>query len=248
MSAEAQSDDRGGLRATFGPTWEGARIGAMLCMPMLPGAFVFGLANGALSAQKGLDFLETFAMSGLLFAGAAQATAMELWRPGGWSLASLLAVVGVVAAVNARMFLQGASLRPWLSNAPASTIYPNLALMTDMNWSLGVSYRARGGNDIGMFISIGVISWLVWTPACMIGYELTNYVADPKRYALDLMIVVVFSALSINVFRRATRWPPFIVAGLVALLASWLLPGFWFVVIGAVAGAMAAAFAGPKDA
>jgi predicted branched-subunit amino acid permease len=236
-----------GSSEPLGPTLQGVRLGVALAAPLLPGTVVFALANGAASAQKGLGFWETFGMSGALFAGASQAMAYEIWPTGLWSLAGLLACVGVVGAVNARLFLMGASLRPWLSQAPAALIYPNLALMTDMNWSLGIAHRARGGNDVGVFLGVGALSWIVWTPFCMVGWALTGIVADPKKYALDLMMVVVFSAMSIGVFRRARRLAPFLVAGAVALAASWALSGFWFIVIGALAGAVTAA-AGGRDA
>lgn len=228
----------------LGPTRAGLAQGVRMALPFAPGALVFGLANGALSAQKGLGFGETFGMSGILFGGAAQAMATQMWPREAWSLSLLIALVGVVAAVNSRMFLMGASLRPWLSQAPASLIYPNLFLLTDMNWAIGVGYRANGGNDVGIVLGAGFLSWLVWTPACMAGWALTGAVADPQRYGLDLMMVVVFSAMSINVFKRARSLAPFVVAGAAALAAAWLLHGYWFIVIGAVTGAASAALRG----
>ena len=234
----------GAFTGPLGPTREGMTHGVHMALPLVPGTIVFALANGALSAQTGLSFAETFGMSGVLFAGAAQAMATQLWPRDAWSLSLLLTMVGVVAAVNSRMFLMGASLRPWLSQAPPSLIYPHLALLTDMNWSLGVTYRARGGNDIGVVLGVGMLSWLVWTPACMAGWALTGAIADPRRYGLDLMMVVVFSAMSINVFKRARALAPFAVAAVVSLAAAHLLQGFWFIVIGALAGAAFAAFSG----
>lgn len=228
----------------LGPTVAGMALGMRMAAPLAPGMIVFALANGALSAQTGLSFAETFGMSGVLFAGAAQAMAMQMWPHGAWSLSTMLTMVGVVAAVNSRMFLMGASLRPWLSQAPASLIYPNLAFLTDMNWSLGVSHRANGGNDIGVVLGAGLLSWAMWTPLCMLGWGLTGLVTDHRRYALDLMMVVVFSALSINVFKRAKAMSPFVVAGAAALAAAWLINGFWFIVIGAAAGAGWAALRG----
>ena len=221
----------------LGPTLAGVSNGLRLAAPFVPGIIVFALANGALSAQMGLSFAETFGMSGIMFAGAAQAMATQMWPHETWSLSVTLAMVGVVAAVNSRMFLMGASLRPWLSQAPPSLIYPNLALLTDLNWSVGISYRASGGNDLGVVLGAGFLSYLVWTPFCMVGWAVTGLVADPKRYARDLMIVVVFSAMSINVFKRARAISPFFVAGVTALASAHLIGGFWFIVIGAVAGA-----------
>lgn len=221
----------------LGPTAAGMALGVRMATPFMPGMIVFALANGALSAQTGLTFAQTFGMSGVLYAGAAQAMAMQMWPHGAWSMSATLAMVGVVAAVNSRMFLMGASLRPWLSQAPASQIYPHLGLMTDLNWSIGVAHRANNGNDVGVFLGAGLISWAIWTPCCMIGWAVTGLVADPRRYALDLMMVVVFSALSIGVFKRAKAASPFFVAGAAALASSYLIGGFWFIVIGAVAGA-----------
>ncbi|QLP96256.1 MAG: AzlC family ABC transporter permease [Rhodoblastus sp.] len=228
----------------IGPTLAGMALGARMAAPFAPGLIVFALANGALSAQTGLSFAETFGMSGVMFAGGAQAMATQMWPHGAWSLSTTLTMIGVVAAVNSRMFLMGASLRPWLSQAPASLIYPNLALLTDLNWSIGVSHRANGGSDIGVVLGAGLLSWIVWTPICMLGWALTGLVTDPRRYALDLMMVVVFSAMSINVFKRARSASPFVVSGAAALAASWLIGGFWFIVIGAVAGAGWAALRG----
>jgi predicted branched-subunit amino acid permease len=228
----------------FGPTLEGLRRGAMLAMPLVPGTFVFALANGALSAQRGLSVDETFGMSAILFAGASQAMAYQIWPSGAWSLGVLLAMVGVVAAVNARMFLMGVSLRPWLSHAPPALIYPNLALLTDMNWSVSMAYRARGGNDVGVFLGAGLLSFVAWVPFCMIGYFATSYVPDPRKYALDLMMVVMFSAMSINIFKRARSRTPFVAAGAATLAASYALPGFWFTIVGALAGAGYAAMRG----
>ncbi len=48
-------------------------------MPVMPGMIMFGAAFGALAAQKGLSLLEATLMSGLVYAGASQFVALEMW-------------------------------------------------------------------------------------------------------------------------------------------------------------------------
>ncbi len=226
--------------AASGMTLAGMRAGALMTLPMTPGIFAFGLAIGALSAQRGLTLFETWALTTFLNAGAAQAVAYQVW-PEVWSLAALIAVVGVVFTVNARLMLMSASFRPWLGNLPARQVYPSFAVFTDMNWSLGVAYHARGGRDAGMLVGAGLFTSLVWSLAAIPGWLMVAHVADPRVYALDLMLVVMFSTMSIPVMRRARALAPFVVAGVVALAVGALAPGFWFIVAGALAGAVAGA-------
>ncbi|MEH0071456.1 AzlC family ABC transporter permease [Pannonibacter sp. Pt2-lr] len=66
---------------------------------------------------KGLTLAETLLINAFVFAGASQFVAMELYRDP-VTPAVLLAMTGIAAAVNLRMLLLGASLRPWLGASP----------------------------------------------------------------------------------------------------------------------------------
>jgi hypothetical protein len=92
-------------------SFKGCVQGALLCVPGFPGVVALGMVFGTVAAQKGLTFLETIMINSLVFAGASQFVAMEVYSdPLTWG--SLIAMVGVTAAVNMRMLLIGASLRP----------------------------------------------------------------------------------------------------------------------------------------
>ena len=53
--------------------------GALTILPLLIAVVVYGLLFGTLAAQKGLSPLETALMSALVFAGASQFVAVEIW-------------------------------------------------------------------------------------------------------------------------------------------------------------------------
>ena len=73
-------------------TLAGAARGARAVLPIVPGAIAFGLVYGFLAGERGLSVLEIGLMSMLVFAGASQFLALELWgHP--------LPVVGIVLGV-----------------------------------------------------------------------------------------------------------------------------------------------------
>jgi predicted branched-subunit amino acid permease len=84
----------------------------------MPVMAVFGIAFGAVAVQDPLSLLDATLMSALVFAGASQFMAVELWTA---SLdARTVAAVGLVTAtINMRFVLMGTSLRPWLGAQPA---------------------------------------------------------------------------------------------------------------------------------
>src|SRR3954451_3044889 len=82
-------------------SWAGLVEGARLAMPVMPGMVLFGAAVGALAAQKGLSLLEATLMSTIVYAGASQFVALEMW-PDIATLSGIAAIGLVTAAVNMR--------------------------------------------------------------------------------------------------------------------------------------------------
>lgn len=60
-------------------TTDGAARGARAVLPIVPGAVAFGLIYGFMAGEKGLTALEIGLTSMLVFAGASQFLALELW-------------------------------------------------------------------------------------------------------------------------------------------------------------------------
>ena len=140
-------------------SWAGFAEGARLVMPVMPGMIMFGAAFGALAAQKGLSLLEATLMSGLVYAGASQFVALEMW-PEIATLGGIAAIGLVTAAINMRFILMTASLRPWFGTLPAWQSYPALFTVTDPGWLIAMNYHAKGGRDAAIIVGGGLAFWL----------------------------------------------------------------------------------------
>ena len=210
--------------------------GARLALPFLPSAIVFSTAVGAAAAQKGLGFWETVAFSGLVFAGASQMMALELW-PTAWTASALLQVVAVTALINARMFLMSAAVQPWMAGGPRALNALSLFTFTDLSYMLSVREREEAGRDLGLLLGSGLLLWTVWTVATPAGYLAGAFLSEPRRFGLDLLVPLMFAAMLVPLWRGFGPALPWAVAGAVALLVQALVPGYLFILAGAVAGA-----------
>jgi len=217
--------------------WEGARLTA----PLLPGTIIFAGVFGTLAAQKGLSLTEALLMNAIVFAGTSQLVAMEVWSYP-LTAGTIASLALVTAIVNARFFLMTASLRPWMGPLPAWQVYPPLLLNVDGNWIVGARYHANGGMDASVYLGSGLALWVLWVVAVIPGYLAGSFIANPARFGFDLMLPIFFTAMIVQMWRGARRAIGWAIAGLVALAVSYLVPGYWFIVAGAVAGSVAGGF------
>ena len=221
-------------------TLEGCLYGARLTLPLLPGIIVYASAFGAAAVQKGLSLWQTLAMSAFVFAGASQMVALEVWREV-WSPATLLGLAAVTAIVNSRMILMGASLQPWMAGSPRTANAVTLFFFTDASWLLGTRYQAEGGRDLGVLLGSGVALWITWVAATLPGFLAGALVPDPRRFGLDLVMPIFFVAMLAPLWQGLRPARPWAVAGAVALAVHALVPGYAFIIAGALAGSLAGA-------
>jgi predicted branched-subunit amino acid permease len=135
-------------------SWAGLAEGSRLAMPVMPGMVLFGAAFGALAAQKGLSLLEATLMSAVVYAGASQFVALEMW-PDIATFSGITAIGLVTAAVNMRFILMTAALRPWFGTLPAWQSYPALFTITDPGWLIAMDYHAKRGRDAAILVGGG---------------------------------------------------------------------------------------------
>ena len=222
-------------------TLAGCLVGMRLTLPVLPGLLAFAIAFGTASAQRGLTLGESVAMSMFVSGGASQMLSIELWRDA-WSIGAVATITLVTATVNARFMLQGASLQPWMKGAPVMAQAATLFVLFESSWMVAERHRAEGGRDLGVMFGSGVLSWAVWFTSTVPGYLAGTLVSDPRRYALDLVLPFFFAAMAVPLWRGvAVSALPWAVAAAVALGVQAILPGYLFIVAGALAGALTGA-------
>ena len=211
-----------------------------MTLPLLPGMIVFASAFGTAAAQKGLTLAQALGLSGFVFAGAAQMVGLEVWQAT-WTPAALVGIMALTAVINARMILMGASLQPWLAGEPKLRMAASIFLLTDASWLMATRYSSEGGRDVGILIGSGALLWLTWVPATIPGYAFGTIVSDPKRFGLDLVMPIFFAAMLVPLWKGWRPARPWAVAAAVALIVHALVPGYAFIIAGAVAGATAGA-------
>ncbi len=207
--------------------------------PMLPGTIAFGMAFGALCAQKNFTLTEVQVMMAFVYGGLSQFVAVSSW-PGTLTLSSIATLALLTATVNIRFSLMSASLRPWFGTLPWWQSYPSMLLVTDGGWLAATRYRNHGGADAWFFVGGGIVLYVLWFLSSVPGYLLAGQLSDPKKYGVDLVVPAFYAAMLVPAWKGPRRAIPWAVSGIVALAVHWLVPGWWFIIAGAVSGAICA--------
>jgi len=216
----------------------GLRYGVRAALPAFPGFIMFAVAFGTAAAQKGLSLAEAMGLSVFVYAGASQMVGLEIWQKA-WTPTTLLTIMTVTAVVNSRLILLGATLQPWLRHEPLPRSALNLFLITEAGWLIGTRYHNEGGRDVGVLLGAGLILWLVWQISTCLGFFAGALVPEPKRFGLDLVMPVFFSIMLVPLWKGARTSLPWLVAGVVSYVTHALVPGYGYMVAGALAGVIA---------
>jgi predicted branched-subunit amino acid permease len=222
-------------------SWAGLRLGMRRGLTITPGIMVFGLVVGAAAERHGLSAFENVAMNLLVYSGIAQLVALEVWpSPITWgAVASFALLAGVLGA---RMLLMGVSIQPWFGKLPKWQSYLLLFYLTDASWLIAIRYYAEGGRDPAVYLGATISMTGGWLVAAVAGYGLGGFVVDPARYGLDLVMPVFFAAMLVPLWKGRRGAYGWIVAGVVAVAVQHFVPGWWFIIAGALTGALAGAF------
>jgi predicted branched-subunit amino acid permease len=204
-----------------------------MSVPLGVASIAFGLGFGVLARETGLSFLEAVVMSGTVFAGASQMVAMEAWS----DPPAILALTILVTTINIRHVVMGAALRPWMQAIPVLKSHATLAVMTDVNWAMGMAERRKGEADAGIILGGGLILWVGWVCGTALGHTLGEAMGDPRAYGIDVIVPAFFALMLSPLWPGWRNTAPWFCAAVVALLVHSFVGGTWHVVAGGLAGA-----------
>lgn len=193
---------------------------------------VFGVAFGLAAAQAGLDNPSIIAMSTLVFAGAAQFAALELWG----AQVSLLPLAVTVFAINARHLLMGATLYPWLRHLSPTKRYGVMLVVSDANWAMSMQALSRGEPGMGVLFGGGLAIWSFWILGTWLGLYFGSAIHDPVSLGLDMVMGCFLLAMVVGGQKSWRILIIWIIAAFSSLMAYWYLPANSHVVVGALAG------------
>ena len=217
------------------------RHGAVDMLPFVPGLAGFAMAYGTVAARKGMTLFETLLMSGTVFAGVVQMVVLDSW-PQTLTAGAIAGIVALTALGNSRYLMSGATLRPLHNNQPARMAYPTLFFLVEPPWLMSLRYYSIGGRDPAYLLGGGVFLYFIWVTTAIPGFLAGAAVGNPKQFGIDLLVPAFFVAMMVPLWRGPRRSYGLIVGALAAALTDFLFGGFWYLIVGAVAGSIAGAF------
>jgi 4-azaleucine resistance transporter AzlC len=203
-------------------------------VPLSVFVVVFGVAFGLAAAQSGLSAPTIIAMSTLVFAGASQFAALELWGP----QVSLLTLIITVFAINARHLLMGATLYPWLRHLPPIKRYGVMLVASDANWAMAMQAFSRGQPGLGLLLGGGLALWSFWIFGTWLGVYFGSVIQDPERFGLDMVMGCFLLAMVVGGEKNLRMLVIWTLAASSSILAYWYLPENSHVIVGAITGGL----------
>jgi len=209
-------------------------------VPVAISIAAYGVVWGVLARQAGLSIGEVVLMSGIVFAGASQFVALDMWTPGELPI---LSIVIATAIVNLRLLLMSATLRPLVAHLPLRRSLPAMFVVSDEQWAMTMTQVHRGRGSVAFLLGTGAVSWFAWMTSTLAGRLAGSFIDDPARYGLDFAFTATFLALLLGMWKGRADLIPWLVGAAAAILSAKLVEGNWYIVIGGLVGSFAGALA-----
>lgn len=185
-----------------GPNFRlGVFLGAPFALSMIPFAIVTAIA----AQNANMSVLETLGASTIVFAGAAQLTAMELSLHG----TPTLLIFGAAVLVNLRFLMYSAALSPHVQSETRRIRSLVSYLLTDAAFGISTaqSRKETTTRAAWFFIGAGGVIWLAWQVGTVLGLTLASNM--PTNLSLEFSVGLAFVAM---VVPHVRDWPTVIAA------------------------------------
>lgn len=197
--------------------WTGFRMGVPFLLVVMP----FGLLFGVVATEAGLTPVQTLAFSSVVFAGAAQFTALQLMVEN----APMLIVMATALAVNLRMAMYSASLSLWIGKTPLWKRALIAYVIVDQSYAVAIN-RFEDQPDLTVpqrvAFFLGAVSPVcpMWVVATGLGIWLGDSI--PDWMALDFAVPICFLAIIAPMMRTLAHMLAAVTSIVLALLLAGL--------------------------
>lgn len=210
------------------------RAGVRDISPVLLGVVPFGLVFGIAAVEAGFTTAQTIGMTVLVYAGASQLAAIELFGES----APLAVIVFTAIVINLRMMMYSASIAPHFQDLRVRTRAGLAYFLTDQAYAMSISEFSRNSERarIPYYLGTALGIWAVWVASTVLGVVLGAGV--PPEWGLSFAVPLVFLAILVPSMTDRATIVAGIVGGAVALVAAGV-PFDLGLLIGAIAGLLA---------
>ncbi|KHN67128.1 branched-chain amino acid ABC transporter permease [Acinetobacter calcoaceticus] len=186
--------------------------GAMDILPLSISVIPWAILAGSMAIQAGLSFYKALAMSGIVFAGAAQLVSLSMIMEG----ASAFTIYVTIFLLTAQHFIYALTLRNDISILPLSKRLSLGFLLTDELFAVCASGEKRQPEYL---LGAGLSFYLFWVVFSLVGILLATVIPNLLNYHLDFSIVAIFIAMIVPLCKGLP-----VVAGILVTCLS----GFFF--------------------
>lgn len=210
--------------------------------PLVLGYLPFGIVLGVTIGASRVPDVAGWAMSPLIFAGAAQLAMVELLDKG----AAAVIVVAAALVINLRHVMYSGAMSTWFRTAPAWLRYAAPFVLADPVYALSAArfpFFPTRRDCWRYYMVLGILLWLVWQTVTALGLLVAARL--PPTGMLTIAVPLVFLALLVPMLSdRPTVAAA--VAGGGAALAAANLPLHLGLIVGAVCGVGAGVLLDPE--
>ena len=206
--------------------------GAAAAWPICLGYMPIGLAFGVLAQKAGLSPLEIGLMSIIVFAGSSQFIGVSMLAAG----ASMASIVATTFIVNLRHFLMSSALAVYLKNASRNKLSFFAYGVTDESFAVNLSKFRDEDWDLNSALATNFSANFTWIITTMLGGIGGQFIPE-HAFGIDYALIAMFICLLVFQIRGFLYIIVAVIAGVMALFLSILIPGNSYIVIASMAAA-----------
>lgn len=213
--------------------------GVRAILPLLIAVVPVGTVFGAVAATKGLSVSEAVLMSAMVFAGGSQFVGLDIWtHPASWTAISFAALL-----VNMRHVLMGASIADKMGRFSHFQRCAAMPFLADEIWAMAEA-RARTVTGLSPAWYAGIVApfYGAWVLSTLAGAALGATLGDPVVIGLDFAFPAVFIVLILGFWKGRATAAVIGASAAAALVVHQTAGGVWYIMAGAAAGLLCAAF------
>lgn len=201
-------------------------------LPLAIAVIPWGILTGALAIKIGLTPLYAQMLSLIVFAGAAQLSAMTLMSGG----ASTIAIFGTTFVISARHLLYSIVFREHVMRLPLRWRLMIAFVLTDEMFAVSQAHTARYGVFSASYAVVsGITFYVIWNLATLLGIIGGDSIKNLDQLGLDFAIIATFIAMTFDQLRNRPIALSIIVSGTLAVFLKPVFPDS-YIILAAIVG------------
>ena len=206
--------------------------GATAAWPICLGYLPIGLAFGVLAQKAGLSPYQVALMSLFVFAGSSQFIAVSMLSGG----ASFAAIVATTFMVNLRHLLMSSSLAAILGRKSRWKLSLFAYGVTDESFAVNYTRLRAGGWGLDRSLVVNHTANMLWLVSTVAGVYF-GHLIPAHAMGIDYALTAMFICLLIFQLKDGTAILTAIMAGLLAVVLSLVIPGNAYIVLASMLAA-----------